>query len=462
MLKLSQIFFRRVISILTVMFLIYAVAGYYLLKNIEIDNYSKMLKNIVIVLKYNSLNSPNIDKIIHKIHQDTGIRVTIISRDGRVLYESNHSVGSMDNHIKRPEIVIATRDGWGEAIRHSNTLNIDLLYVAYRAKDYYIRVAYSLKRIQEHLFIIWIEALGIFGIILGIIFWLSMRWSREIEKDSKKIRDSLKDILEKNYNSSIGYVECCKEFADIRQLIQKVSKKLAKRERQKIKYTKKLKSLTKKQSDIISAISHEFKNPISAIMGYSQTLKETPNLSPQLSDRFLDKIDNNAQKISNMIDRLALAIKLENRAFVLKKSCFRLKIVAQSVIDTLLQKYRDREIILECEDIKIFADRDMIEHTLINLVENALKYSEDRVYIKCDGSRVSIIDEGLGIDSKDIDKITQKYYRVERLSWNNSIGVGLYIVKYILELHDTDLEIESSDRGSIFAFSISKMLSSEC
>lgn len=241
-------------------------------------------------------------------------------------------------------------------------------------------------------------------------------------------------------------------------MIRKVAKKLAKRERQKAKYTRKLKEVTQRQSDIISAISHEFKNPVAAIMGYAQSLREARGMDPRLEARFLEKIHSNAEKISHMIDRLALAIKLENRSFQPRKSRFALPPLAESVREMLLQKYPGRTIRLECSDRELWADRDMIEHVLINLTENALKYSEEEVILRCRDDRLEVIDEGMGIEAKEIEKITRRFYRVDRLSWNNSIGVGLYIVKYILELHGSELEIESvPGQGSVFAFSLKTM-----
>ena len=124
-----------------------------------------------------------------------------------------------------------------------------------------------------------------------------------------------------------------------------------------------------------------------------------------------------------------------------------------------MQKYSEREILLVCDGpVSLEADRDMIEHLLINLVENALKYSEEAVTVRCDGERLEVIDRGMGIETSDLEKITKRFYRVDRLSWNNSIGVGLYIVKYILRLHETELEILSEwGKGSLFGFSLEKM-----
>jgi signal transduction histidine kinase len=78
-----------------------------------------------------------------------------------------------------------------------------------------------------------------------------------------------------------------------------------------------------------------------------------------------------------------------------------------------------------------------------NLIENALKYSEDKVTIELTPEDIKVIDMGIGIDSKELEKIKNKFYRVSKNNWNNSLGLGLFIVLKILRLHHFDLQIES-------------------
>ncbi len=460
MLKLSQLYLRRTLLLFVSAFLIAAAVGYLLLRQMEIHTHETMLRNMIVLLEgeLQSVDPKRIPSILRKIRKETGTRITLVAPDGRVLYESDRSPAGMENHSRRPEIQQARREGWGVSVRRSATLEEDLLYVAHRGPKYTVRMAYSLAAIREQLLALWFKALLLFAGVLGALFWLNARFSRSIDRDTRLMRESLEKILEKRYDEKLAPVKCCLEFAQLRQLLERVAKKLAKRERQKAKYTRKLKNLTRRQSEIIGAISHEFKNPVAAIMGYAQSLEEDEGLDPQLRRRFLGKIHSNAEKISLMIDRLALAIRLENRSFTPRKSRFELGPVAENVRETLLQKYPRRKIVLECERVWIEADRDMIEQVLFNLVENALKYSGSEVRIRCTRERIEVLDRGEGIGAKDLEKITRKFYRVDRHSWNNSIGVGLYIVKYILRLHETELEIESREgEGSSFSFSLEKM-----
>jgi len=99
-----------------------------------------------------------------------------------------------------------------------------------------------------------------------------------------------------------------------------------------------------------------------------------------------------------------------------------------------------------------------LEVALKNLIENALKYSKDEVEVRVNGKKISISDKGAGISSSDISKVTKKFYRSGTHSWDNSMGLGLSIVKSILTLHRTKLEIESEEeKGSTFSFKIQEI-----
>jgi len=140
-------------------------------------------------------------------------------------------------------------------------------------------------------------------------------------------------------------------------------------------------------------------------------------------------------------------MELQTSSFDLVKLTYDVKVV-------LREKYKDREIEIDShEGIMIYADRTMIEIVLKNLIENALKYSDNKVVIKIEKERISIIDQGMGISQDKLKKVTKKFYRTGEHDWDNSMGLGLSIVKNILKMHGLKLEIESQeDRGSTFSF----------
>ncbi len=455
MLRLDQLYFRNFSILFFATLLVTAIFGYFLLEKIEINNHKTMLSNMIDQYEViqNQLTNPS--KYIKKINKKTQVRITIINSEGKVLYESNRKIKGMQNHLNRPEIQEALQNKIGYAIRYSQSMNRDFLYVAKKNNHSFIRMAYAQKNIQEKFLRFWLKAMSIFVVALTLAFWIAIQISHKISNDLIHIERSLENLLNKKYKVKFNKTSCCKEFDTISKQIDKVSKKLEKRGRQKAKYTKNLKLLSKKQSDIISAIGHEFKNPVAAIMGYTQTIKDDAKLNPQIRDKFLDKVLKNAYKISVMIDRLSLAIKLENESFIPKFTTFKLYPLLEDIKENLLQKYRDRKILIELEDITIKADKEMFDNLLTNLIENALKYSEDEVIIKVSDNKIEVIDRGIGINQDDLQNITKRFFRVDSLSWDNSIGVGLYIVKYILKLHNTYLEIDSKpSKGSKFWFDI--------
>ena len=249
------------------------------------------------------------------------------------------------------------------------------------------------------------------------------------------------------------------EFEDINQKILKILKQAKKKEELKQKYNTKLKLKNRQRGDMISAIAHEFRNPIASIMGYSQTLVEDKDISPPLHDKFLEKIYNNGMKIEALLSRLVLWNKFESGEATIYPREFDIYELIEDIKIALEEKYPNRDIIIKGKKIKIEADPTLIEVVLKNLIENALKYSKNKIIIKIDRDKISVVDYGFGIASNEINKITKKFYRLGNHSWDNSMGLGLSIVKSILGLHKTSLEIKSQEEvGSTFSFDISKMI----
>jgi len=218
------------------------------------------------------------------------------------------------------------------------------------------------------------------------------------------------------------------------------------------KENKKLKILNSSKDELISAISHEFKNPISIINGYIETILNT-SLPPDLERKFLNKIQKNTLRLSTLIDRLYLITRLENEKVKVKFSKFDLSSAAKNIIES----FNSDRIILNCKKTEIYADKTLIETVIYNLISNALKYSKDKITVNINDN-FEVIDKGKGIDEKEIDLIKQKFYRIAKNDWDNSLGLGLAIVEKILKLHKTSLQIESKKgKGSRFYFNITSL-----
>lgn len=288
----------------------------------------------------------------------------------------------------------------------------------------------------------------------SIFIFAIYRGAKSMQNELRIINKYL-DNMDKVENIDYKAHFFTQEFEDINQNLIKALNSSKKREEIKQRYNAKLKLKNRQRADMISAIAHEFRNPIASIMGYAQTLDEDKDIPQALQEKFLGKIYNNGIKIESLLSRLVLWNKFESGEATLHPSNFDLYTLIQEVKTALEEKYPQREIEIEGSTYMVDADRTLLEVVLKNLMENALKYSKDEVLVKIDEGRISVIDKGAGISSSDISKVTKKFYRSGTHSWDNSMGLGLSIVKSILALHRTTLEIESEEeKGSTFSFHI--------
>ncbi|KIM12696.1 MAG: hypothetical protein KU37_02105 [Sulfuricurvum sp. PC08-66] len=467
MLKLHQIFFNHFLVIFLVSFGVMSTASYFYLKESEI---SQSKAHLISAINLVELQLPHVvrwDTFTQNVGHTTKLRLTIVAKDGTVLAESGRDKSDMDNHAKRAEIIESMHNPYGASIRYSHSLNRDFLYMAKRVtidkELYYIRMAIPLERLLDDFYGSWLQLLAIFALLVAVAFLFSYRISGRIERDVKELIFYLKQIAEKNYKAPLK-TRFSSEFVQISTVLKSVIAKLERREKQKRKYTARLRLMNKQRNDILSAMGHELKNPLAAIQGFAQTLLAEPYSAQksELFDRFLVKIVDNSQKISAMVDRIALAVKLENGDLTPQMSEVAVSKMVADAVTTLRKKYPERIIHIEVTDAIVRVDRTMIEMVIINLLDNALKYSNGDVRVRFEKNRLSVIDHGMGIESQEIEKITTKFYRVDKNSWDNSMGLGLAIVGYILRLHETTLHIQSEvGKGSIFSFRLSKTAQEE-
>ncbi|RXK12588.1 two-component sensor histidine kinase [Halarcobacter mediterraneus] len=455
MLKIHQVFLRAFSVIFLLILIIISTTTYFWSKNVYLNQIEKNLSQNIDSLSL-SLNSfDNIEYIIKTFKAKTGLRITIINEKGVVIADSDRDIKAMGNHSTRYEIIHAKYEGYGKKIRYSNTLKEELLYVAKKIviddEIYFLRLADYTAKIIENFSKLSFQIIGFISLFIIFAFIITYLISIKIRNETNAILGYLIELSNKKPTSNI-YSDFSEEFYKITRLLNKVASKLAKREKQKSKQTAKLKLANKQKDEIISAISHEFKNPIAVITGYSETMIGDQDLPEAMKEKFLKKIQSNGIKMSRIIDKLRLSLKLEEgKQEILTTNCS-IKELCKKVIYDLTDKYPKREIILkENEDFKINVDETLFLMALENLVENALKYSEDEVFIEYNENCIQIIDQGIGIEEKDLKRINQKFYRVSQNGWNNSLGLGLFIVNSIIKLHEFHLEVESvEEKGSKF------------
>ncbi len=461
MLKIHHHFFINFLGLFVGTLLFASIISYITLKSVVIDNNQERLKQGLDLIGLQLASAQELDSFVRQAHEATKLRITVVNRDGIVISESNTDKEKMENHANRVEIMESASQPYGVSIRYSSTLKTDFLYVAKRTlyRDYPVtlRLSTSLESVMKDFYKLWTKLALVFTFFVLLALMISYKMSKKIQYDITQITRYLDEISNNNYKAIIK-TRFFNEFLQISLLLKNLVKKLQSREKQKRKYTAKLRLVNKQRNDILSAISHEFKNPIASIMGYAETLRDDPETDVKIRTKFLDKILGNGKKISAMLDRLALSVKLENEDLSIKPTDFDLDELCQEAVANLSKKYIHRNITYKGLSTPVHADKTMLELVIVNLVDNALKYSEDDVTVTIKNDRLMVTDKGMGIEKGELDKIASKFYRVSKNTWDNSMGLGLAIVSYILKLHDTSLIIESKvGKGSRFGFEISKL-----
>lgn len=461
MLKIHQVFILKIVALLVATAILASLISYVALKGIILEHNKKHLEDMIVTLEYNLADNRDLDLYAHAIAKQTALRITLIDDNGVVIAESDAKKEEVDNHDSRYEILQANKETFSWIVRRSNTVKQDFLYVAKKSmlgqKVIYIRVAKNLEQVMNDFYALWSRLIFVFLFIVLLGFYVSKKMSERIVYDIRQIMCYLDEISNKNYNAIIK-TKYFYEFLQISLMLKNLVKKLSNRDKQKRKYTAKLRLMNKQRNDILSAISHEFKNPVASIMGYAQTLQDDMDVDSKIREKFLGKIVSNADKISLMLDRLALSVKLENNDLDLNQTEVNLSELLEEVATNLESKYKNRNIELVMQPSTVYADKNMMEIVINNLLDNALKYSERDVRIELTSEKFCVIDQGIGIQQEYLDKVASKFYRVHKNSWDNSMGLGLAMVSYILKRHKSSLEIESRyAEGSKFCFSLENM-----
>ena len=230
-----------------------------------------------------------------------------------------------------------------------------------------------------------------------------------------------------------------------------------------------IKNLEQYRKDYVGNISHELKTPLTSVQGYIHTLLEDVE-SPTLRRRFLEKAANNTERLIQIVNDLETITKIESGNIIIEFQTFNLKQLLEEVIDDLTFMTSEKQLKIQFIDGNIssylaLGDKESIRQVLNNLVINSIKYGKDngnttiKLYDMVDDFLIEINDNGLGIDSKHLPHIFDRFYRIDK-SRNRNIGgsgLGLSIVKHIIEAHGQAITVVSElDKGTRFTFSLSK------
>jgi two-component system phosphate regulon sensor histidine kinase PhoR len=230
-----------------------------------------------------------------------------------------------------------------------------------------------------------------------------------------------------------------------------------------------LKQLERTREEFVANVSHELRTPLSLIKGYVETLLDGASKNPEVAEHFLQIIERNAERLDLLIQDLLTISALESGRVQLNLQPVRLHAVAEKVLADLKARADTRNVTLKNElpDLTANVDESRLEQVLANLVDNAIKYGRPQGSVivggdKAGGDKVEIFirDDGPGIPAESLDRIFERFYRVDkaRSREQGGTGLGLSIVKHIIQNHGGEVWAKSEPgKGATFFFTLPAM-----
>lgn len=322
-------------------------------------------------------------------------RITWISANGQVLYDSEKESAELENHLAREEVKIALIRGYGESQRYSGTMLTRMLYSAQKLPDGSIlRLSMPQHTVLK---VIWDMGLPI-GIILLLVICFSMIISA---KETQKANQEESEAMRREFTANV---------------------------------------------------SHELKTPLHSISGYAELMKNGMVMEQDMG-YFADKIYCEAQRMIRLVQDIIVLSRLDEGQENTTRSPVNLYSVAEAAVNSLEHMAEENQVSVELigQQVVMEGIPQLINSMVYNICENAIKYNRPggsvviQVAEFSGHPRISVRDTGIGIPKKDRARIFERFYRVDK-SHSKEVGgtgLGLSIVKHAAKLHNAKLEVDS-------------------
>jgi signal transduction histidine kinase len=232
--------------------------------------------------------------------------------------------------------------------------------------------------------------------------------------------------------------------------------------------TARLRSARQMQTDFVANVSHELRTPLTAIKGTVETLRDGAVDDPQVRDRFLETVEDETDRLIRLVNDLLVLSRADSAALNLQRQPVDLVHLSKATMEKLETQATARDIILRVEASPgtplALADPDRIEQVLVNLLDNACKYSPHggtvtvRVQDTQDQQvRVEVEDRGIGIPAEELPRIGERFYRADRARSRaeGGSGLGLAIAQALVQAHSGHLTLQSEEgQGTLVAFTL--------
>ena len=297
----------------------------------------------------------------------------------------------------------------------------------------------------------------VYFIVLFLIYWFQMR---------RFIFIQLNKVYESNLFDNEPSIKKDQEDLDFEKFINRI-KNFAENKHQEIEQ---LHNRDDFRRDFIGDVAHELKTPIFTAQGYLLTILDDSSDDPVLVNKYLERTNKSIERLSYIVKDLDMIANLES-GMKLEQDNFNIVKTLIDVFDLFELKASKKNIRIDFKEpykfpLLVKADKDKIEQVIINLLSNSIKYGKlgGSTLVSIENHSVhqlivKIQDNGLGIEEKNLPRLFERFYRVEksRSRDQGGSGLGLAIVKHIVEAHDQEVFVESKiGEGSVFSFTLNK------
>lgn len=359
---------------------------------------------------------------------EVNTRVTWIAADGTVCYDSGEDEGTLENHRNREEVVAAFAEGSGEMTRMSETKGTEMYYYARRMEDgTVLRVAKEMDGLAN-------TAISLLPVVFGIalammIFaYLLARWQ------TAHLIEPINQLdIEHPLDNDI--------YEELTPLMEAMDQR-----------NKEKDAVSNMRKEFSANVSHELKTPLTSISGYAEIMKNGL-VRPEDIPVFSERIYKEARRLIHLVEDIIKLSKLDEESVELEKENVELYALCREIASRLSPQAQARhvQVAVEGEPVVYVGIRQILDEMIYNICENAIKYNVDggRVVVwagnTLSGPKITVTDSGIGIPEEHMERIFERFYRVDKShsKERGGTGLGLSIVKHGAILHGAKVNVES-------------------
>ena len=360
---------------------------------------------------------------------DESTRVTRIDADGSVLYDSRRDADTLDNHSGREDVKEALKNGEGEDVRRSVTVEKDLYYYAMLLDDgSVLRVSREVDSLASTALAM-LPVIGGFAVLMIIFAMLLAKW-----QTARLIKPINELDLENPLDNDV--------YTELSPLLTAMDRQNKEKE-----------AVSNMRKEFSANVSHELKTPLTSISGYAEIMKNGM-VRPADIPVFSERIYKEARRLITLVEDIIKLSKLDEESVELEKQEVDLYDLTREIISRLAPQASQKNVRMELtgEPVKYTGIRQILDEMVYNVCENAIKYNNDggRVTVwvgnTLEGPKISVADTGIGIPAEHHERIFERFYRVDKShsKERGGTGLGLSIVKHGALLHGAKVSVEST------------------